>query len=230
MPLSVSYPPLRRLTQHCSCTCSEDVGTAMDGTLMGGRFELMQQRLRVGGRDITLIVPRDVDAVMEMYIDAGEAYGCCVLANVLANRRCRRLSVVRRLVQSVKLCREQAAGCAPSQPGSCWDCSTRTGFVLSSNRSLALYERSCPASIRVAAFLRHRKVGRIRLEGMDALQGRRIGTRTGRGRGRRRSPWRRRFWSNRSWWPARASRTWAPGSASPASPRHWQVCDHSSEG
>ncbi len=32
----------------------------------------MQQRLRVGGHDITLVVPRDVDAVMQMYIDAGE--------------------------------------------------------------------------------------------------------------------------------------------------------------
>ena len=39
--------------------------------MAGGRFELMQQRLRVGGRDITLVVPRDVDAIMQMYIDAG---------------------------------------------------------------------------------------------------------------------------------------------------------------
>ena len=56
-------------------TCSEDAGTALDGALAGGRFELMQQRLTVGGRDITLVVPRDVDAVMQMYIDAGEPHG-----------------------------------------------------------------------------------------------------------------------------------------------------------
>ena len=50
---------------------SEDLGTAVEGALAGGRFELMQQRLRIGGRNITLVVPRDVDAVMQMYIDAG---------------------------------------------------------------------------------------------------------------------------------------------------------------
>ena len=50
---------------------SEDLGTVVDGALLGGRFELMQQRLRISGREITLVVPRDVDAVMQMYIDAG---------------------------------------------------------------------------------------------------------------------------------------------------------------
>ena len=63
---------LRSLLIISYCTCSEDAGTALDGTLAGARFDLMQQRLRVGGRDVTLIVPRDVDAVMQMYIDAGE--------------------------------------------------------------------------------------------------------------------------------------------------------------
>ncbi len=61
-----------RRVRLVSGTRSEDAGTALDSTLAGGRLELMQQRLRVGGRDITLVVPRDVDAVMQMYIDAGE--------------------------------------------------------------------------------------------------------------------------------------------------------------
>ena len=63
-------PPIAAIV----AACSEDLGTTIDGVLAGGRFELMQQRLRVGGRDITLVVPRDVDAVMQMYIDAGATF------------------------------------------------------------------------------------------------------------------------------------------------------------
>ena len=39
--------------------------------MKGGSIELMEQVLSIEGRDYHLIVPRDVEAVMEMYIKAG---------------------------------------------------------------------------------------------------------------------------------------------------------------
>lgn len=43
----------------------------LDASLRGGSIELMEQVLHIEGRDFRLIVPRDVEAIMEMYIEAG---------------------------------------------------------------------------------------------------------------------------------------------------------------
>ena len=43
----------------------------MEVALCGGAVKLMEQVLRIEGRDFRLMVPRDVEAIMEMYIDAG---------------------------------------------------------------------------------------------------------------------------------------------------------------
>lgn len=50
---------------------SEDRGTPVAVSLKGGSIELMEQVLTIEGHDFHLIVPRDVEAVMEMYIQAG---------------------------------------------------------------------------------------------------------------------------------------------------------------
>lgn len=44
----------------------------MDVSLRGGSIQLMEQVLHIEGRDFRLIVPQDVEAIMEMYIEAGE--------------------------------------------------------------------------------------------------------------------------------------------------------------
>ena len=43
----------------------------MEVALRGGSVKLMEQVLRIEGRDFRLMVPQDVEAIMEMYIDAG---------------------------------------------------------------------------------------------------------------------------------------------------------------
>lgn len=53
------------------CRSSEDVGQPIDTVLEPG-LQLMQQHLTLEGRQLTLVVPRDVDAVLDMYIDRGD--------------------------------------------------------------------------------------------------------------------------------------------------------------
>ena len=53
---------------------SEDCGHPIDTVLPPG-LELMQQKFTLAGRDFTLVVPRSIDAVLDMYIERGEAQG-----------------------------------------------------------------------------------------------------------------------------------------------------------
>ena len=53
-----------------SCS-SEDVGEPID-TILGPGLQLMHQHLSVGSRKLTLVVPRDVNAVLDMYISRGD--------------------------------------------------------------------------------------------------------------------------------------------------------------
>ena len=51
--------------------CSEDRGTPVNLALRDGSVELMEQVLHIEGREFRLLVPKDVEAIMEMYIEAG---------------------------------------------------------------------------------------------------------------------------------------------------------------
>ena len=51
---------------------SEDCGHPIDTVLPPG-LELMQQKFTLAGRDFTLVVPRSIDAVLDMYIERGKA-------------------------------------------------------------------------------------------------------------------------------------------------------------
>ena len=57
-----------------SCS-SEDVGEPIDTILEPG-LQLMHQHLSLGSRRLTLVVPRDVDAVLDMYISRGDFKLC----------------------------------------------------------------------------------------------------------------------------------------------------------
>ena len=56
------------LASHCS---SEDEGQPID-TMLEPQLQLMHQHLSLGGRELTLVVPRSVDAVLDMYISRGD--------------------------------------------------------------------------------------------------------------------------------------------------------------
>lgn len=59
-------------TLAASLPCSsEDVGEPIETVLEPG-LQLMHQHLSLGGRNLTLVVPRDVDAVLDMYISRGD--------------------------------------------------------------------------------------------------------------------------------------------------------------
>ena len=53
------------------CRSAEDRGTLLQDTI-GPGLQLMHQVVRVGQLSLTLVVPADVDAVMDMYIERGE--------------------------------------------------------------------------------------------------------------------------------------------------------------
>ena len=57
-----------------SCRSAEDRGKLIHDTI-GPGLQLMHQVVRVGQLSLTLVVPADVDAVMDMYIDRGEELG-----------------------------------------------------------------------------------------------------------------------------------------------------------
>jgi hypothetical protein len=48
----------------------EDDGRPLD-LWLGPGFRLMEQRISAGGTELTMIVPQDVDAVMDWYIQQG---------------------------------------------------------------------------------------------------------------------------------------------------------------
>ena len=66
---------------HCS---PEDVGQPIDTVLHPG-LQLMQQHLTLGGRQLTLVVPRSIDAVLDMYIARGMP---CFLCSCASNLGC----------------------------------------------------------------------------------------------------------------------------------------------
>ena len=53
------------------CRNAEDRGKLIHDTI-GPGLQLMHQNVRVGQLSLTLVVPADVDAVMDMYIDRGK--------------------------------------------------------------------------------------------------------------------------------------------------------------
>ena len=56
------------------CRSAEDRGKLLQDTI-GPRLQLMHQVVRVGHLSLTLVVPADVDAVMDMYIERGGDLG-----------------------------------------------------------------------------------------------------------------------------------------------------------
>ena len=59
------------LSTALACS-SEDCGQPIDTVLPPG-LQLMHQQLTLAGRDLTLVVPRSIDAVLDMYIERGIA-------------------------------------------------------------------------------------------------------------------------------------------------------------
>ncbi len=59
--------------------CSpEDAGQPIDTVLHPG-LQLMQQHLTLSGRKLTLVVPRSIDAVLDMYIARSKLPETCCL-------------------------------------------------------------------------------------------------------------------------------------------------------
>lgn len=56
----------------------------MDWVSLGPSLDLIQQRLLIGGATFSLLAPRDVDAVIDLYLDlgrhrGGSEGGCAIL-------------------------------------------------------------------------------------------------------------------------------------------------------
>ncbi len=65
---------------HHACACAELPHTCcrhLEGVplpgLSLGPLPLLRQRLRIGGTTFSLVMPADVDQVLDLYIDAGES-------------------------------------------------------------------------------------------------------------------------------------------------------------
>ena len=78
-----------------------------------GGLKLMQQRLELDRLDLELIVPHDVDAVMDMYINAGTfnlLHSACLFSSFPNQRHELPTTGLPQLPAAVTVC---------SQPGSC---------------------------------------------------------------------------------------------------------------
>lgn len=51
----------------------DEIGQLLPETLGEERLTLQEQRLQIGSQELVLVEPADVDAVMDMYINRGEA-------------------------------------------------------------------------------------------------------------------------------------------------------------